>query len=1665
MHSQSNLAGQPAKLSQAKQALLEQRLRGKQDAGRPVTGSIGKRPEGPAPLSPAQQRLWLLYQLEPDSPGYNYSTALRLSGHLDLAALEECIHEIVRRHEILRTRIVEIDGQPRQIIAPELRLSPNIHDLSALPPEQREAQAIRLAKADGAKPFDLSIAPLLRVNLLCLGSREQSDEFMLLFTVHHIAYDGWSAGVLLKEFTALYPAFVEGRPSPLPALPIQYADFAYWQQHKPRQAQQLAYWKSQLEGMPALLPLPTDHPRPAVRSFQGASHAFHVPQSVTEPLRALCRRHGVTLFAALFAAFNTLLYRYSGQRDMGMGVPAAGRTNPELEGLIGFFVNTLVLRTRLDHDTSFAELLESTQEVALKAQEHQDIPFDKLVDELHPQRNLSYNPLFQVMFVLHNAPVSALELPGLKLERVNLDYAVSKFDLILHATEQDGLEAAFEYSTELFEPKRIAGMAEHLVRILQAVGACPQIRLGELDLLSPQEKQAIAAWNANPRPLPSRQRLHEDFESHAAARPEAPAVSCGADMLSYGELNRRANRLAHWLRSQGVGAEVPIGICLPRSVDAIVAILGILKAGGAYVPIDPASPAERIVDVLEDCSAPLLLTGQTELARLPATKTQRFCLEREDLSEFATDNPAPCHDGSATAYIIYTSGSTGRPKGVMISHRNALASTGARLAHYPGRVEGFLLLSPLAFDSSVAGLFWTLSQGGQLCLPVEGSHQDMQNLVRLVTTARLSHLLCLPSLYAVLLEETDADRMTSLKTVIVAGETCPPSLCAAHFARLPGARLYNEYGPTEATVWCSVEPIQMESAESGQAISIGRPVANTQIHLLDAGMNQTPPGVPGEIHVGGIQLARGYLQRPDLTAERFVPNPYAVEGGERLYKTGDLARYRPDGRLEFLGRADHQIKLRGFRIELQEIEAKLRQCPRLADAAIILQEESAAEKRLVAYLVFDSGAPADVDFVRAFLQAALPVYMIPSGFVVLDRLPLTATGKLDRKALPAWDFNQQSEYAAPRNRAETILAGIWSSVLSIESVGIHDNFFDLGGDSIQAIQMCSRARTAGLNFLPRQLFQHQTIAELASVADQTEITQAEQGLVGGEYRLTPAQHWLLAQNLANPNHWNQALLLEVREKMEAPVIEQGMDCLLAHHDALRMRFYREGKTWRPVGLSEETHRIFHTIDLSGMSNAEQDDLIQAECGRWQASLDLQQGPLVRALWFDLGKLRHPRLLLIVHHLVVDGVSWRILLEDLQTVCRQALSGQIMELPRKSTSFKNWSERLAEWGNGAAVQTHAEYWQELAQGDLPDLPVDHAEGSRQERHAAHVSQELSEAETQALLRDAPAAYHTEINDLLLTALAQTLAGWSQNPTVLIDVEGHGREDLFEEVDLSRTVGWFTSLYPLRLKLPAESGPRAAIRAVKEQYRQLPGKGLDYGMLRYLSQEGAGLSAWPGPRVLFNYLGQFDGSLPEGALFALAPEQAGESRAADNERAHELDVNAHIAEGRLRIDWTYSGARYRQSTLTMLARNYMLNLKTLLMHCLSPEAGGLSPADFPLARLSQDSLDGLHLDPRNTEDLYPQTPLQQGLLLQSHKAPQAGVYILQLSCILEGALNIADFTRAWRQVVVANPILRTAFRWNGLEEPLQIVLREVDLPLEQQDWQDIPLDRQAGRWQNH
>ena len=1026
------------------------------------------------PLSFAQQRLWFLDQMEPENPFYNLAAILRLKGSLDLAALEQSFNEIVRRHESLRTRFKTTDGHAVQKIVPAHKLAFPILDWRQLE-NDRETEVLRLAENEAQQPFNLATGPLIRITIVRLAN----TEYVALLTMHHIVADAWSKSVLVRELSILYEAFSKGQPSPLPELPIQYPDFTVWQRQWLQGEvleTQLAYWRQQLSGSLPVLQLPTDRPRPKIQTFRGAKYSFSLDSELTEALKELGRQEEVTLFMTLLAVFKTLLYRYTFQEDILVGSPIANRNRTETEQLIGFFANTLVLRTDLSDDPTFRELLGRIKQTTWDAYDHQDLPFEKLVEELQPERDLSYSPLFQVKFALEHAPQSELKLADVTLSFLDSKTETAKLDLSLDMHETDsGLVGNFEYNTDLFDETTIARMADHFASLLSGIIANPEQPISQLPLLTPAEREQILfEWNNTQTEYPQNLCFHQLFAEQAEKTPDAVAVVFQEQKLTYNELNRQANQVAHYLQKLGVKPESKVGLCVERSPEMIIGMLGILKAGGAYLPLDPTYPTERIEFMLSDSQVNILLTTKKTKSQLPQLPTQIIYLDADELAQESSVNPNSKLTVNNLAYLIYTSGSTGTPKGVLVTHEGLVNLTQDKIRACQVKANSRILqFFSLSFDASIPEIVMALGSGAALYLETKNNLLPGQKLWEFLRQQAITHVTLPPSALAVL----PSTELPDLEMVLVGGEAPTPEL----ISQWSQGRLFiNAYGPTETTVNASM--VQCGNGED--LLPTVRPAANKQLYILDPNLQPVPVGVPGELHIAGVGLARGYLNRPAKTAATFIPNPFSSEPGSRLYKAGDLACYLGDGRIQVLGRLDRQVKIRGFRIELGEIEALLTQQPGVRESVIIAREDQPGNKRLVAYIVTDAENKPRISDLRKAIAEKLPKYMMPSAFVTLDRLPLNPNGKLDRQGLPAPDTARpelEAEFVAPSTATEKILAEIFAEVLEVEQVGVNDNFFELGGHSLLATKLVARllkAFAAEVSVI--DLFEASTVAALAA---------------------------------------------------------------------------------------------------------------------------------------------------------------------------------------------------------------------------------------------------------------------------------------------------------------------------------------------------------------------------------------------------------------------------------------------------------------------------------------------------------------------------------------------------------------------------------------------------------
>ncbi|WP_405021332.1 amino acid adenylation domain-containing protein [Kitasatospora sp. NBC_00070] len=1554
------------------------------DTARARLERAAHRPD-PMPLSPAQQRLWFLHRFEGPSATYNVPLVLRLDGPLDGDALARALADLVGRHESLRTVFPDTAGVPSQRV-----LDAAGADLDLTPRQVDPAQLDTVLSAETAHTFDVSRERPVRARLLRLGE----DAHVLVLLLHHIAGDGWSLEPLARDLGTAYRARTGGTAPDWPELPVQYADYTLWQrallgdEDDPATpaARQLAYWRSALDGLPDLLDLPLDRPRPAVASHRGEAFAFPVDAATHRALGELARSRGSSLFMVLQAALAVLLRAHGAGEDIPLGTPVAGRTDEALDELVGFFVNTLVLRTDLSGDPTFDQALDRVRDFDLAAYAHQDVPFERLVDALDPQRTQSRHPLFQTMLVLQNQAGAAVELPGLTVTEQQVRTGISKFDLTFTFTERrderggpDGLDGTLEFATDLFAPATARALADRMVRLLGSLGADPAQRVGAVTVLAPEETAALLrAGHGAVRRVPER-TVPGAFRAQRDRTPDALAVRDGARSLTFAELDLRSDALARLLRGRGVRRGEVVALALPGTAHQVVAMLAVAKAGAAWLPLDPDHPAARLRSVVEDARPVLLLTSEQVRAALPVLPVPVLTVDGAPTGpEADLDTPGPLD----AAYVIHTSGSTGRPKGVVVTHA-ALTNHMAWMADHLELTDADRVLARTSpgFDASVWETWLPLLHGGATCpVPPDLTHDPAALLARMraegVTVAQF-----VPSLLALVLGETEHEEPpAALRAVLCGGEPLPVAL-AERAVRAWGVETHNLYGPTEATIDATAH--RYGGGDREGSVPLGHPVDNTRAYVLDGALRPVPAGVVGELYLAGEGLARGYLGRPGLTAGRFTADPFAADGS-RMYRTGDLVRRDADGRLGYLGRADDQVKLHGVRMEPGEIEAALTAVEGVGAACVLVREDRPGEQRLVAYTVAASGraaVPEDGEL-RARLAAVLPPSMVPSVFVRLDALPLLANGKTDRRALPTPALPAPVADRAggrPRTEREQALCEAFAAVLRLPGVRTDDDFFALGGDSILSIQLVSRVREFRLRITPRDVFLHRTPEALALVAEDAGARTAapvDDGV--GTMPLTPIAAWFLDRP-GPTDGYNQSAVLRTPADATQERLTAALQALVDHHDMLRVRVTRTaGGTPGLETLPRGTVRIaprLARIDTAGYAEDKVRAVLTEAGEQARRRLRPAHGEVVEAVWCDAGPGVPGRLLLLVHHLAVDAVSWRILAEDLVTAWT---SGPGAALPSVPTSYRAWARLLATAAEQGTRAAELPRWEAQAHAVAAPLSTRQPDPARDTAARTRtLTTHPAGAATEALLSTVPAAFHAGVDDVLLTALALAVRSLraqrgEAGDGVLIDLESHGREQLTAELDLSRTVGWFTSLYPVLLD-PGPPDPRdperldaavvdRAVKRVKEQLRAVPDHGIGYGVLRHLDPVAAArLAGAPDPQIGFNYLGRYAAAGQGGDWEVLPDGGAPAAQDRDMPVHHVLDINAHTEDGpagpRLVVRWTWAAELLDRAEVGALADAFDRALRALADHAEQPGAGGLTPSDLPLVTLDQGQLDRL------------------------------------------------------------------------------------------------------------
>ncbi|MBD3557662.1 amino acid adenylation domain-containing protein [Planktothrix sp. FACHB-1355] len=1492
------------------------------------------------PLANAQKRLWFLNELEPGNPAYNMSSGFKIKGRLDLEALTEAINRLVQRHESLRTVIVENDGHPQQVVKPFEDVTLNFTDLSSSDPDERENAAENLLREAIRKPFDLSIGPLFRHLVVKLTD----DKFYLMFCLHHIICDGWSIGVFTRELAVLYMAVSAGEHAELPELPFQYADFAVWQNGEENQTEllkQVEYWKNQLGNDPASLKLPYDRPLPDELTYKGEHKNFQVDLATTRRLEKICRRNGVTMFMLMLTAWKVLFMRYGEQEEIVVGIPVAGRSLNGTEGLLGMFVNTLVIRTFLSGAMSFENALAEVRKTCLEAYAHQDLPFETLVSALKPTRDLSRVPLFEVMFNWLNfyenpeeiaRSTNILSKAGLHLEQMAVENNLTKFDISLILSEGDkGISGVVEYNTALFDPVTIERMLSSFQTLLDSIIKYEGLSISRLPLVSETElAQNFSKYAQNQSDdIENRFLVHQYFEKQSDLNPHRQAVVFRGESLSYGELEEKANRLANYLRSKGIGVETTVGVCLDRSLDMVIAVLGVVKTGAAYVPLDPEYPAERLKFMLDDSKSEILLTT-SKFNGIFADRRDRIIDLDETAGDIEGHSPERPHSAAVPEnlfYIIYTSGSTGVPKGAMNIHRGV----GNRLLwmqnHYGlDENDKILQMSSFGFDFSNWEIFGTLAAGATLVIPEPDAGRDFDSVAKVIDDCKVTVAHFVPSQLRLFLDSDDAEKCTSLKKIFCGGEALTLALIEKCRQKV-GAGIFNQYGPTETSIDVTFWDCPETFAEA--TVPIGQPNANNCVYILDRYGMPVPTGCFGEIHIGGEAVGRGYCGKPSETAERFVPDPFSSRIGARMYKTGDSGRYNNRGLLEFRGRLDNQVKLRGYRIEPGEIEKVILESAAVEETAVILSKTTGDEEKLAAYLVPRTGINITVGDLREHLGKKLPHYMIPSVFVMLEKLPLNSNGKLDRRGLPEPEKSSLelgSDFEKPVSEVEEKLSRVWAEVLGLEKVGINDNFFALGGDSIISIQIVVKAREQGLNFNPRQLFKYQTIAELAPFTDYKQKTHAEQGILVGTVPLSPIQIDFFERELEDPNNYSQAVLINVGKSIEPEKMRRCVELLLRHHDVLRSRFLKSGVSYEQTILEHETAKTFDIKDLTSISHNDKQLALNEIVDQTRSLISVENGPVFVVRLINWGEDEGWRLLLTAHHLVVDGVSWRIIGEHLAKLY-QAETGEEKTKPgEKTCSFRQWSTAISRDFDYRQALEKGSFWLNNAGSSRVFWNPDYPAGENTEQFAERLTCRLDAPETKILINEIPTAFDSQITNILLIAWLQAVREWNDTDKILVAVEGHGRDEI-EAIDVTATVGWFTTVTPVLLEAVESPDLLVQVAAADETINRCLDNGLYFRRLRYFGQESEReflKKEWQ-PKVSFNYLGQIRTTESNNESWKLALESAAGSILGGNRRQYELDVNLVVVGGKLETSLTFSRRRYEVAGMRSLLDLFVKKLR--------------------------------------------------------------------------------------------------------------------------------------------
>ena len=1493
-------------------------------------------------MTSAQKRLYLLNTIEEDNIAYNVPFAMNIKGDLNINKLEESYNKLINRHESLRTSFVIIDGEPVQKIEKDIEFKIEYY-------EEVDKDNIENTVNTFVKSFRMDKAPLLRVKIIKVKEREH----ILLMDIHHIICDGFSMDILIKELFEIY----EGEEKA--PLSLQYKDYSEWKkdfEESEQYKEEEKYWLKEFSGEIPILNMPIDYKRSEKQIFEGEVLKFNIDKKLSDKLREISKSKGITMNMLLLAAYSTLLYKYSGQSDIVIGSPIIGRNHRDLNNIIGMFVNTLPLRNYPEGSKRFSDYLNEVKMNCINAFDNQDYDFYDLIEKLNIKRSSDRNPLFDTTFNMSETENNSVEVSGLTFETYPMEFNTSKFDFTLSAIDSNKeIYFILRYCKGLFKKETMERLSNHFINLLNNVVSDLDIKLEDIEIVSPKEKEIILnEFNNTSKSYKKDKTIIELFEYQVKCVPDNIAVEYEDEKLTYRELNNKANSLARTLREKGIGVDSIVGIMLDRSVNMIVSILAALKAGGAYMPIDPNYPEDRINYMLSNSNAQVLLT-EKEFIKKVSYNVEILDIEDKEVYSKENGNLNKISFEDNLAYVIYTSGTTGKAKGVMIRNKSLVNYCCSIINKANITIKDkTALLSSYAFDLGHTAVFTSLISGITLKVVPENKYRDPESLIKYIEDG-ITYIKITPSLFSMIVNSNNVMRIfthSNLRLIVLGGE----SIDVKNIKKLNSmdknnkVNLMNHYGPTESTVGCISTIMDINSLDEAHNI-IGKPLDNIKIYILNDKNNIMPIGVAGELCVSGEGLAKGYINNEELTKKKFIENPYIK--GEKLYKTGDLARWMPDGNIEFLGRVDDQVKVHGYRIEVKEIENQLLENESIEKAIVISKKDKNDSNYLCAYVVLKDSEISTSE-IRSNLQKKLPNYMIPSFFVKLEEMPITANGKIDKKLLPEPNKSLEIEedYEEPRNEIEKQMVNVWEDVLDVKGISINTNFFEAGGDSIKALQIISKLSKFNLKLEMKDIFEKLKIKDISQYVKVVKGKKRNNETIEGEVKLTPIQRRFF-NNKEEVNHYNQAFILYKKTGFKEEVIKKVFKKIVEQHDALRMIFIeKDGQAIEYNRSIEEGIFDLYTYDFRGERNLE--EKISNTCTKIQEGMDIYNGKIIKLAIFNTDNGDH--LLIAIHHLVVDGVSWRILFEDIQSLYKQAEEGEELVLEDKTSSYKEFASKLEEYSNGNALLKEKSYWNEIEEAKVKHICESEVLTFGNYEGAYTVSEVLTEEDTENLLKETNKAYNTQINDILLTALVRTTRDLTGDNKLKVVMEGHGREDILEGIDISRTVGWFTSIYPIFIDLGKEEEISSDIKTVKETLRKIPNKGVGYSILRYLSKDNLEENSEKRAEIQFNYLGEIDNNVKE-ADFSMSKFSPGETIGGKVLRNTPLEITSVIANKQLIISITYDKKLYESNYIEELNKRYKENLKLVIDHCINKEQSEKTASDYGYKDISAGDLEDI------------------------------------------------------------------------------------------------------------